>query len=91
MNYLNGVDADEAPDYDWLIELFQRQLTNDELENHDLGILDSDKEPDKAELEAQLFGNVINGTFEIRNFLRDEFAAFVHDGLNFSIIFANFK
>lgn len=79
-NYLDGVECDEAPDYDWLIELFERQLSDEELGNHNLGIFDSDHEPDQAQLEVQLFGKVINGTFEIRHFLRYEFAAFVQNG-----------
>lgn len=83
------MDADEAPDYDVLMQLFRQQLTDEELENRDLGIFDADKEPNKAQLEAQLLGKVINGTFEIRNFVRDEFAAFIHDGLCFITIFTN--
>lgn len=74
---------EEAPDYDHLIELFASQLTTEELENPDLGIFNSDNEPDQIELEAQLLGKVIDGRYEIRNYLRNEFAVFVHNGLNY--------
>lgn len=86
-NHLDSIEAHEAPDYDWLVELFAHQLTDDELENHELGLVDADNDPDKAKLEAQLSGKIIDGKFEIKNHLRNEFAVFVHTGLNFVIIF----
>lgn len=86
-NYLDSIESHETPDYDRLIDLFARQLTTEEMENLDLGIFDSDNEPDKIELEAQLLGKVIDGRFEIRNYLRSEFAVFVHNGRNFILNF----
>lgn len=81
-NYLNSIEDNEAPDYDQLMELFTSQLTTEELENHDLSMFESDDEPDKTELEALLLGKVIDRRYEIRNYLRNEFAVFVHNGLN---------
>lgn len=79
-DYLNRIESHEAPDYDRLIELFASQLTNKELEDQNLGILDSDMEPDKVDLEATLKDQIINARFRIGDFLRSEFAVFVHNG-----------
>lgn len=88
-NYIESIDSNEAPDYEHLIALFSRQLTDAEVNNHNLGMYDLDDEPDKIELEAQLMGKVIDGRFEIKNYLRNEFAVFVHSGLDF--FFVNFS
>lgn len=81
-NYIESTDSNKEPDYDQLIELFKSQLTHEEFNDPNLGILDVDHAPDKVELEAQLMGKVINGRFEIKNFRRNEFAVFVHNGLD---------
>lgn len=79
--YLDSVEDHEAPDYEWLTELFASQLTDEELAIHDLGVFDLDSAPDKIQLEAQLMGKIIDGRFEIKNYLRSEFAVFVLNGL----------
>lgn len=89
-NYIDGIESDEAPDYDWLIELFERQLSDEELESQDLCIYDVDHEPDQAQLEAQLFGKVVDGRFQIESFLRYEYGTFAHNGLNSNIKSVNF-
>lgn len=81
-NYLNSVESHEAPDYDRLIELYENQLTDEELKNPDLGVLDSDNEPNKIDLESELKGKVIDGRFKINEYSRSEFAVFVHNGLD---------
>lgn len=82
-NNIETIDSHEEPNYDQLIELFSTQLTDEELKDQSLGVLDLDNEPNKVELEAQLMGKVMNGRFEIRNYRRKEFAVFVHNGLNY--------
>lgn len=79
-NYIESVDSNEEPNYDQLIQLFLSQLTEEELNDQNLGILDVDHNQDKIELETQLMGKVINGRFEIKNYRRKEFAVFVHNG-----------
>lgn len=81
-NFVNSIDSHEAPDYDQLINLFSSQLTDEELKSGNLDLFDLDNDPDKIELEAQLMGKVIDGRFEIKTFLRYEFAVFVHNGLD---------
>lgn len=79
-NYLDSIKvAYEKPDYDWLTDLFASQLTDEQLKNPNLGIFDA---PRITELEAQFMGKIIDGRFEIKNYLRSEFAGFIHSGMN---------
>lgn len=43
-NYLISISARDRPDYDWLVELFTRELATEDLENDELGIFDTNAE-----------------------------------------------
>lgn len=69
--YFDGIKPDEEPDYDLLVELFASQLTDEERENSDLGLLDTGKQyyENEQKMVERFKGKVINDRFKIGGFL----------------------
>lgn len=70
-NYLNSLDAQDAPDYDRLVEIFSKELSPQDLENTDFGFFDIDLQLETL-VETDQMQSVINGAIEDSGAMDDD-------------------
>lgn len=90
-NYFDQIESHEEPDYDGLVDFFASQLTDEELEDNDLGVLDQ-KQPtheDELKMIKRLKGNVINDRFKIGGYFGGYYKKLLLHGKQINIYFAS--
>lgn len=62
-NFLNSLDAQDAPDYDRLVEIFSKKLSTQDLDNQDFGFFDIDLQLESLQwspMETDQMQSVVN-------------------------------
>lgn len=74
-NFLNSLDAQDAPNYDRLVELFSKKLSTQDLDNEDFGFFDIDLQLESLQLspmETDQMQSVVNGAMDdVDNEIKD--------------------
>lgn len=99
-NYFDSIQSHDEPDYDFLVELFKNELTDEELATGSLDIIFADNfDDDKPETslavvddfklfipEKYIYGVIIDDRYVVGEYLGDGYTGFVRSGNSFYFI-----